>query len=338
MAKKYENQLTKQYIPIVNNSEMYKLSKALTDKDLFKFSSEQLEATAQLNDSKKDILIQITEYEVMKDPSIIMHATKHEEIVTKVKERLNNLDQDTSDMYKILWSHWMNYKAKDGLENAGRAYIEIKQIHFGYKGLVGTNQESGIPELQYKNYIKAIDILKNTNVKIDITKETNIAYDKIKSLKWGAIEGVLINNVIWTYNNANTKRIGLWFDLGLIGKAYSEHVVQINKKYPTTLLQLDGRQHFIVKNIGNYLCYLHRCNENTKNKQTTLNLYNLMGESQFAVIPPRIQQYIDRFIKNLNKVKKMLMDNKIISDIIIPEQIYSKNYKETQIVIKWLYE
>lgn len=337
MAKKPNEPFT-QYIPVVNNSEMYKLGKALTNKDLFKLIPEQFEAIAQITDVKKDILIQVTQYDIMQNPSILMQATRKEEIVNKVNERLNNLDQDTGDMYKILFTHWMKNKVKDGLENEGKAFVEINEIHFGYRGLKGRNQESGITDIQYDNYMKAIDVLVNTKVQIDITKETNIVYDKIKSLKWGAIEGFLINNVRWVWNDAKTRTIGIWYDLGLIGEAYIQHIPQINNKYPTALLQLDYKVYATVKNIGNYLCYLHRCNENANNKTTVLNFYNLLGESRFEIKAPRIQEGLNRFVKNLNKAKEILIMNHIISDIEIPSDLNSKNYKNANIVIKWLYK
>lgn len=333
---KKPNEPFKQYIPVINNSEMYKLGKALTDKDVFNIVTEETEAIAHISDSNKDVLIQITEYDILKNPSLLLQATKKQEVVKKVKERLEALDQLTRDTYLILFTHWIKNKVKDNVEEEGKALIELDTIHFDYRGLTGKNKESTLTEQQYSSYVNAIDVLSNTRVSIDVSKETNIAYEKIKNLGWGAIEGRLIDNIRWVYNTEKTKIIGIWYDLGMIGEAYTQYIPQINNKYPTALLQLDAKNS-TVKNIGNYLCYLHRCNENVGNKYTLIKFYNLMGESGYEIKPPRIQEGLNRFLKHLEKIKDMLINNKIISNIEIPQDIHSKNYKEKQIKVYWVY-
>lgn len=332
MAKK-SNEPFKQYISVANNSELYKLSSALTGKDFF-----TEEAIAQIPDSKKDIFLQITEYDIIQNPSIIMQTTKKEEIVNKVAERLESLDQNIRDMYIILFNHWMKNKISDVIEDKGKAFIDLDTIHFDYRGLRGKNLNSTIYDNVYQNYIHAIDVLTSTKVRIDITKETNVAYDKIKSLKWGAMEGFLINNIrlIWDEKDPNKLR-GLYYDLGLIGEAYTQHVPQINNKYPTALLQLDSKNYSTAKNIGNYLCYLHRCNENTGNKLTHINFYKLLMESRYEVKAPYIQRHIDRFLKHLFKIEDVLKNNNIITNMEIPSDIHTNNYKNKQISIHWVY-
>lgn len=323
-----------QYIPVVNNSEFYEINKALTEKDNFLLNPLEALAEAHISDANKEILVQITEYDIKKNPSIIMQATKREEIVDKVTKRLDNLDQNVRDIYLILFAHWMKNKINDGLEKHGSAYIEIHDIHFGYKGLAGKNSESTISSSQYEDYLKALEILANTKVNIDITKETNIAYEKIKSLGWTSIEGFLINDVRWVYKKEGI--IGIRYNMGLIGEAYTEHVSQVNQKYPKALLNLHPKNYSIAKNIGNYLCYLHYNNEE-KELVTKINMYVLLGESRYEIKPPRIQESLNRFVKHLNKCSEVLKENNIISQVEIPICINSKNYKEMEITIKWIY-
>lgn len=337
MAKK-PTEPFRQYIPVPNNRELYELSKALTDRDTFAISAEATEAIAKIEDSRKDIYIQISEYDVMKNPTLLLQATKKKEVIEKVKERIDNLDQNNRDVYQILFTHWMKNKVKDIENNCWRAYIEIDTIHFDYRGLPGKNQESTIHDSQYLNYLNAIDTLANTKVTIDITQETNIAYEKIKNLGWSSIEGVLLERVryIRGEKRKNTKVIGVWYDLGMFGEAFTLHVPQINNKYPTALLQMDTKS-ITAKNIGNYLCYLHRCNENTGNYYTLINFYNLMGESGYSIKPPRIQEGINRFLKQLQKIEEILIVNKIISKIEVPIDVQSKNYKDRQVKVYWSY-
>jgi len=335
MAKK-PNEPLKQYISVANNSEIYKLGKALTTKDFFS-SIEGQDPSAEISDSKKNIIMQITEYDVVKKPSLLMKATKKEEIVNKVTERLESLDQNTRDVYLILFTHWMKNKIGEGLEDEGKAFIELDSIHFDYRGLRGKNLTSSMDAPTYTNYIQAIDTLSATKVKIDITKETNVAYEKIKSLKWGAVEGFLINNLRLIWNDKKSKVIGLFYDLGLIGEAYTQHVPQINNKYPTAILQLDSKNYATAKDIGNYLCFLHRCNENANNKKTILGLYSLMMEVRFEVQSRYAQRCIDRFLKHLTKIEDVLIKNGIVRSIKIPTDIHSKNYKTQQIEVNWFY-
>lgn len=337
MAKK-SNEPFKQYISVANNSELYKLGSALTTKEFFSMIPDSKEAITQISDSKKDILVKITEYDIMQNPSIIMQSTKKEEIVNKVTERLDTLDQTTRDIYIILFTHWMKNKISSGLENEGKAFIDLNTIHFDYRGLRGKNLNSTIHDNIYQNYKQAIDTLSGTKVRIDITKETNIAYEKIKSLKWGSVEGFLINNVrvMWEEKDP-TKVNGIFYDLGIIGEAYTEHIPQINNKYPTALLQMDARNYSTAKNIGNYLCYLHRCNENANNKKTLINFYKLLMESRYEVKAPYIQRHIERFLKHLVKIEDILKKNNIISSIEVPSDIHTKNYKEKQITVHWIY-
>ena len=330
----------KKYIPISNAKEMYNLGKALTDKNLFEFFPEEFEASMEEN----NMLVQITEYDIFTNPSLIMKATKKEEIREKVFERLNSLDQNTSDLFKVLFAHFVNEKRKKEMKvipleskDPWLAYISIDDIHFSYKGLKGKNKESHIAKTQYENYISSIDILTNTKVKFDITKETNAVYQKLKALKWGAVEGFLINNVRWAQNKKNTRVDGIWYDLGLIGEAFTKHIPNINEKYPKDLLKLNYKVYPTVKNIGNFLCWCHKSN-NIKAKTTEIDFYDLLGEVRFEITKSSgIQKSLDRFMNNFNKAIDILKENNIISSIEIPEPIHTNNYKKAVIVINWIY-
>ena len=250
-------------------------------------------AEAHISDCNKEILVQITEYDIMKNPSLIMQATNREEIAGKLKIRLDNLDQNIRDIYLILFTHWFKNQVKDGLENHGSAYIDISDIHFGYKGLLAKNRHYSIMQTQYEDYIKSIEVLANTKVKIDITKETNVVYEKVRSLGWKAIEGLLINDIRWVLDK-NDKVIGIWYNMGIIGEAYTKYIPNINDRYPKALLNLETfeRIMLLLKNIGNYLCFLHYSNKEKKSR-SKINLYVLMGESRYEIKAPNIQRYID---------------------------------------------
>lgn len=322
----------KQYISVVNSSELYKINKALTGKEFFEIVPLETAAIANFNDSKKDILVQITEYDIIKNPSIIMKATKKDEILNKISARLENLDQTTRDTYLVLFTHWFKNKELEGMENEGNAYCEFTDIHFNYRGLTGKNKDSTLMSEQYNSYLQAVDILRNTRVKIDITKENNIVYDKIKNLGWTAMEGFLVNDVKLVYKNE--KVIGIWYNMGILGEAYTEYIPQINNRYPTDLLKLDSK-YSTVKNIGNYLCYLYSCRQDDNEVSSKINLFSLMGEVRYELAKGRYQQGINRFLNNLNKTKDLLISNKIIKDISVPEDIHSKNYKDKHIIIYW---
>lgn len=321
-----------QYIDVVGNSEFYKFSRALTDKQIFEMVPLENLAMANLTDADKDILVQITEYDIMKNPAVIMTATKREEVIKKITERLDNLDQSTRDTYLILFSHWFHNKIGEGMENEGNAYCSISDIHFIYRKLTGKNKDSTLLPEQYESYIQDIDVLRNTRVMIDITKETNIAYEKIKSLGWTSIEGFLVNDVNFVYDKEK-RMIGIWYNTGLIGDAYTKYIPRINK-YPTALLKMDSK-YATAKNIGNYLCYLRSCSQEKNEVVSKVNLFNLMGESRYELKKGRQQQGINRFLNNLKKAKELLIINKIIKDLGIPEDIHSKNYKSKHVTVDW---
>lgn len=331
----------KKYISVSNTKEMYNLGKALTNKEIFEFFPEDLEAIS--DDKDNNMFVQITEYDIVKNPSLIMQATKKKEIQEKVYERLSSLDQNTSDLFKILFGHYINDKSRsipsitsEDNPSDNLSYISIDEIHFSYKGLKGKNEYSGIANSQYKNYIRSIDILANTKVKFDITKETNAVYQKIKSLKWGAIEGFLLNNIRWVENSRNNKIDGIWYDLGLIGEAFTKYIPNINEKYPRDLLRLNYKVYPTVKNIGDWLCYLHKLND-SQIPSTKIKFYDLVGETRFEIKSPGIQKYINRFLKNLDNAIKILKENKIVNGYETPEPIHTKNYKQAIIVINWIY-
>jgi hypothetical protein len=331
----------KKYLSVANNKELYLLGRKLSNKDFFEFVPEKCEAIAE--DDKNNILVKITEYDLVKNPSLIMQATKKTEIREKVYQRLESLDQNTSDMYKILFTHFLTHRNSDDFNdkennpNKKLVFIKIDDIHFFYRGLRGKNKESTIGDDQYNNYVQAIDILSNTKVEFNINQTTNAIYDKLKSLNWGSIEGFLINDTRWIKNKKNGRIDGIWYNLGLIGEAFLDHIPQINNRYPKDLLKLNYNVYSTVKNIGEYLCWLHRCNKNANNKKTKLNFYNLMGECRCEIKQGRTQRSLDSFVKNLNKAKDILIENKIISDMKVPN-VYSKNYRNSFIVISWIYE
>lgn len=312
---------------------MYKVGRALTDNQIFEMVPLEAIANATLTDADKDILVQITEYDIMKNHSVIMTTTKKEEVIKKITERLDNLDQSIRDTYLILFSHWFNNKIGVGMENEGNVYCGINDIHFKYRKLIGKNKESTLSTEHYNSYIRAIDVLSNTRVMIDITKETNIAYEKIKSLGWDAIDSLLLSDVKFVYNKKEERVIGIWYNTGVIGEAYTKYIPKINK-YPMALLNI-SLKYETAKNIGNYLYYLHQMNKEKNTNQTELSLFNLMGESRYEIKPPYIQQGISRFIKHLNKAGEILIKNKIITNISIPKDINSKNYRDKHIQINF---
>lgn len=335
MAKK-PNEPFKQYISIPNNSEIYKLGKALTNKDIYDINSDNTLAITHISDNNKNLTIQISDVDIIKNPTVLL-KTATQEVVFKVDEKLANFDQITRDTFLALAGHWQYQHSQGLVENDGFVYCKLDTIHFDYRGLSGKNKESTMPEVIYSNYIGIIESLRNTKVTVDVSKEDNPLYDKIKRMNIGAIEGYLLDKVRYVYNTDKTKMIGIAYDLGVIGEIYFDKIPQVNNKYPTAILQLDARNYAVAKNIGNYLCYLHRCNEKTNNLKTKLNFYSLMLESDYAPTPPYIQRGIDRFIKHLNKIAEVLIVNSIIYNIDIPIDIQSKNYKDKQIVIHWRY-
>jgi hypothetical protein len=327
--------LTEQYISVINNGELYKVNRALTSKEFFEMVQIENSAIANFSDSTKDILVEITEYDIRKNPDIVIKATKRHEIINKITERLDNLDLYTRDTYLVLFAHWFYNNIDKGMENEGNAYCNISDIHFKYRGLRGKNKDSTLTDEQYESYTTALDILANTRVSIDITRETNVIYDKIKSMGWTSIEGFLLNDVRFIYKEE--RLMGLWYNMGLIGQAYTEYIPsQISNKYPTALLKMNNK-YPTAKNIGNYLCYLHQIKKEIGETTSAINIYNLMGESRYEIKPPNIQQGINRFIKNLNTVNELLIKSRIIESMYIPDDIHSKNYKDKQIDIEWIF-
>jgi len=197
----------KRYISVINNKELYEVGKLLTDREMYHMNSEETEAVA-INASS-DVFMKITEYDIIQNPAILLQTTSKQEVVKKIKERIDNLDSLTRDVYSILFSHW--YEFKDDL---GYASIEIEDMHFNYRGHRGRNANSTMLTEDYDNYRKCIDILRNTSVKIDINDTNNIAYENIKSFNVGAVEGFLLDiDTITYYSDDKTKMKGFKYKL-----------------------------------------------------------------------------------------------------------------------------
>jgi hypothetical protein len=179
--------------------------------------------------------------------------------------------------------------------------------------------------------------LRNTSIKVDITKETNIVYEKIKNLRFGAIEGFLVQISHITYYDNNTQKIrGFKYNLSVIQDTFAVTEPVINYLYPTSLLQLSTKSE-TVKNLGHYLCYIHKLNEGTGQNMSSIGFYVLMGESRFTIKGSRYQEGIDRFIGHLRKIEQLLQKENIIIHIDIPTDIDSKNYKFKKVNIHWNY-
>lgn len=333
MAKK-PNEPFKKYIPVLNNRDLYVLCSLLSNKNNFKVLPESAEAIANTNtDTNISVTItgKITEYNIEQNPSLLLQTSK-QEVITKLLERLNNLDSLAQDVYLALFAHWLDYK-----DDSGDAYIDIDDIHFKYRGLGGTNKTSTIRDEDYINYRKAIDVLRNTSLKVNINKNTNIVYDKIKNLKFGAIEGFLVQVTHITYYDEDSDKIrGFKYNLSVIQDTFTISEPIINYLYPTSLLQLTTKSE-TVKNLGNYLCYLHKQNELKGNKISAISLYVLMGESNYAIKGSRYQEGINRFLINLKKIEQLLQKESIITHMDIPEDVDSKNYKFKKVDIHWNY-
>lgn len=327
MAKK-SNQPFKEFITVPNDIGLFNMEKALINNQYYQFNMDDKEAQANLKD---DVVIAITsnltEYDIKKNPHLLLQSTNPIEIFNQIEKRLDSLDPLTRDMYKTLFGHWYDNK-----DTNGDAYIEIEDIHFGYKGQRGTNQSSTLKEEVYQKYVESIDVLQNTKVKINIDDTNNKAHKKITKNDFGAIGSYLININHFTYYAHNNNKVrGVSYNMKLF---YDTFVKKLNNTYPTSLLQLSTKSE-ISKNMGNYFCYLHSLCKETNQLFSSINFYTLMGESKFEIKGSRYQEYIDRFIKHIQKTEKLLVDSKIIKNVTIPNNINTKNYRYSRVIVYW---
>ncbi len=326
MAKK-SNKPFKRYISVINNKELYEIGKLLTEKEMFKLSQEETEAIAT---TSPEVFVKITEYDIIKNPAILLQTTSKQEVVKKIKERIDNLDSLTRDVYSILFSHWFEYK-----DELGYATIEIDDMHFNYRGHSGKNISSTLSNDDYENYRKCIDILRNTSVKIDINDSNNFAYHNIKDFDVGAVEGFLLNvdNFIY-YSHDNTKIKGLKYKLSVIQDISSYYTLQVDNKFSTSILKMAANNP-TMKNLGYYISKLRKINVDSGNTYTDISIYNLMGESNFKIVGSRYQQYINRFLDYLRRTEEILRDDEIVTQIDIPFDVDSKTYKFKKVRIYW---
>lgn len=333
MAKK-PNQPFRRYISVPNNKELYIVGKMLTGNADFKLLPEKTEAIAQAK-SPNEILVsisglnQLSAYEIESNPSILLQTTDKNTVMKKVLERIENLDELTRDIFNnCLFHHWWHYRDSNQI-----AYIEIEQMHIDYRGLRGKNVTSSIQPEDYENYIKAIDILRNTSVKIDFTKENNLVYEKLEEMNIGAVEGYLLTVDRLTYYKNDNKRIkGFYYKLQVMLDTFASLI--INDNFPTALIQLSTKSK-TVRAIGNYLCFLHRENQDTQEPFSDISLYQLMGEARYEISGSRYQQYINRFIDNIRKTEELLRQENIVSNIIIPNDVDAKNFKYKKVRVFW---
>jgi len=327
MAKKSKLPF-KRYISVINNKELYEVGKLLTDREMFHLNTEETEALAK--NATSDILMKITEYDIIHNPALLLQTTSKQEVVKKIKERIDNLDSLTRDVYSILFSHW--YEFKDEL---GYASIEIDDMHFNYRGHRGKNASSTMASEDYENYRKCIDILRNTSVKIDINNTNNFAYDNIKSFNVGAVEGFLLDvDTITYYNNDNSKMKGFKYKLSVIQNMSTYYTLQVDNKFSASLLQASTNNP-TMKNLGYYISKLRKTNVDNDNPYTDISLFNLMGESSFQIINSRYQQYLNRFIDYLKRTEEILIKDEIVLKIDIPCDVDSKSYKFKKVRIHW---
>jgi galactitol-specific phosphotransferase system IIB component len=328
MAKK-PNQPFKEFITVPNDTGLLTMEKSLTNKDIYQLSMEDVEGFTKQNDVLVSISATLTEYNIQKNPHLLLQTTDRREIFKQISERIDSLDPLTRDVYKILFAHWIDNK-----DDNGDAYIEIEYIHFGYRGLSGKNSESTLTDEIYQKYISAIDILQHTKVKFLINEETNIAYKKFQKHNYGGIESFLIHvNHYTTYATNQDKVRGVSYNMKVF---YDTFVKKLNKNYPTSLLQLSTRSD-VIKNMGNYLCYLHASCKDNNIEISRINFYTLMGESGFEIKNSRYQEYIQRFINHIRKTEKLLINAHILQSIKVPIDINSKNYKYQQVIVTWDY-
>jgi hypothetical protein len=333
MAKK-PNQPFRRYISVPNNKELYIVGKMLTGNADFKLLPEKTEAIAQAK-SPNEIMVsisglnQLSAYEIEANPSILLQTTDKNTVMKKVLERIQNLDELTRDIYNnCLFHHWLHYRDSNDI-----AYIEIEQMHIDYRGLRGKNVNSSIQPEDYDNYIKAIDILRNTSVKIDFTKENNLVYDKLEKMNVGAVEGYLLTvDRLTYYKNDSTRIKGFYYKLQVILDTFASLI--INDNFPTALNQLSIKSK-TVRAIGNYLCFLHREIQDTHDVFSDISFYQLMGEARYEISGSRYQQYINRFVENIKKTEEILRHENIVSQIIIPDNIDAKTYKYKKVRVFW---
>jgi hypothetical protein len=327
VAKK-PNQPFKEFITVPNDSSLFNMEKALVDNGYYQYTIEDNEALASLkNDVVVAITSNLTEYDIKKNPHLLLQTTNKNEIINQINKRLDSLEPLTRDLYKALFGHW--YENRD---LNGDAYIEIEDIHFGYRGLRGTNQQSTLPDDVYEKYVQSFDVLQNTKVKINIDERTNTAHKKITKNDFGAIGSYLINVNHYTYYSHDKNKIrGVSYSMKML---YDTFVKKLNYSYPTSLLQLSTKSE-IVKNMGNYFCHLHSLSKENGESVSYVNFYTLMGEAKFEIKGSRYQEYIDRFIKHIEKTEKLLMDSNIVKKIVVPANINTKTYRYNRIIVHW---
>ena len=294
---------------------------------MFYLNSEETEAIAS---SSSEVFVKITEYDIIKNPALLLQTTSKTEVVKKIKERIDNLDSLTRDVYSILFSHWFEFK-----DELGYATIEIDDMHFNYRGHTGKNISSTLSNDDYDNYRKCIDILRNTSVKIDINDSNNIAYHNIKAFDVGAVEGFLLNvdNFIY-YGYDNTKIKGIKYKLSVIQDISSYYTLQVDNKFSTSILKMAANNP-TMKNLGYYISKLRMVNVDNGNFYTDISLFNLMGESNFKIVGSRYQQYINRFLDYLKRTEEILKEDDIVIKIDIPFEVDSKSYKFKKVRIYW---
>lgn len=327
MARK-SNQPFKEFITVPNDTGLFNMEKALIDNNYFQYNIDDIEAQANFkNDVSIAITSNLTEYDIKKNPHLLLQTTDKKEIFQQIEKRLDSLEPITRDVYKILFGHW--YSNKD---INGDTYIEIEDIHFGYKGHRGTNQSSTLTDEEYEKYVQSIDVLQNTRVKINIDETNNLIHKKNSKNDYGAIGSYLINVNTFTYYAHDKNKIrGVSYNMKLF---YDTFVKKLNNTYPTSLLQLSTKSE-IIKNMGNYFCHLHSICRESSQLSSNVNFYTLMGESKFEIKGSRYQEYIDRFIKHITKTEKLLVESNIVKNIVVPINITTKNYRYSRITIYW---
>jgi len=331
MEKKSNTPIVK-YISVPNNRSLYVVGKLLTGQSEYTLSGD--ENTAMITENNSDVLLtitgenQLTQYELLEsNPHLLLGAADKRTVLGKLMERINSLDELTRVVNSILFHHWYHHRDANNI-----AYIELEDIHVDYRGLCGTNATSTLSDKDYESYIKAIDVLRNASVKISITKENHALYEDLQKYDIGAVEGFLLTLERIIYSKTNPQKIkGFYYKLQIMIDTFAS--LKINNNFPSVLNQLNIRSK-TAKAIGDYLCYLHYEGINQGVSYTDVSFYQLMGEAGYVILGSRYQQYLNRFCQYLQRVEKILIQEKIVKKITIPT-VDAKTYKYKLVRIFW---